>query len=181
MNMACLLLNVRAIELYTEQLHVAELVSFSLSKEGSPMADSKQPSPGQAQNQLDNDKATRPTDLGVSDDSSTDEISASINVVSTGEERRQRHQGSGDDNGLTSSERNHGNAIEGFDDEETLRDELRPKDGSVGVAAGTGSDADDEDVLPTGLPKKPGFEDYNPGARPHTRADDRGRDTNAAP
>lgn len=126
------------------------------------------------QSQLDDEKATRPTELTDVDGSSTDEITSSINIISTGEERRQRHQGSGDDNGMSTSDQSSdtAGAREGIDDERTLQDELRPKDGSIGVTADADVDENDEDAMPTGLPKKPGFEDYNPAARPHIQAGD---------
>lgn len=113
------------------------------------------------QTQLDDGNGTRSTDFDDVDGGETDEISSSMNVISTAEERRQRHQGSGDDNGLSDD------SASQVDD---LQDELRPKDGSFFVTADSDTDADDE--MPSGLAKKQGWEDYNPAARPHVRAGD---------
>lgn len=117
------------------------------------------------QTPLDDGNGTRSTDFGDVDGDATDEISSSMNVISTAEERRQRHQGSGDDNGRSASDPS--------EDKGGVReDELRPKDGSMGMTTDANADADDEDEMPTGLPKKRGFEDYNPAARRHIRAGD---------
>ncbi|WP_141735960.1 hypothetical protein [Oligoflexus tunisiensis] len=133
------------------------------------MAKAKQ-RPGQPQAQADDrEESARPSDQATSDDSSTDEIAASMNTASSDEAIGQGRKVSTAGEDLPASElrADIASSRRGIDDEISLRDELKPKDGSTIVTADAG-ESDEENEMPTGLPKKQGFEDYNPAARPHT-------------
>jgi hypothetical protein len=122
------------------------------------------------QDQADNSEGSaRPTDQASSDASTTDEISASMNPASQDEALGQGRKLSSEGESLPATElgADIASSRQGIDDEISLRDELKPKDGSTIVTADAGV-SDEEEEMPTGLPKKQGFEDYNPAARPHT-------------